>query len=401
MTLTVLIDLDDTLLNNHVDDFVPAYLKTLSKHLEKHVAPSILIPSLLAATKIMQENNNPTLSLEEVFDQSFYPAIGKPKTELHPIIEQFYDEVFPTLKKLTNSRPEAPGVISKIIQQGHLLMLATNPVFPQKAVLHRLRWAGLDPEQVPFAAITSYEAFHFAKPNPAFLAEIIAQAGYPNQPAVMIGNSLQDDLIPAHQLGMPVYWVSQEPGDLPEEFHPLSAKGGLAEVPVWIEHIDQARIRQEILPPAGLLAVLKSTPAALDRLIRNLTGDQLQIRPEPQEWSLAEIFCHLRDVDRDVNIPRFTKLLHEENPFLAGIDTDAWANEREYFKSDGRAAFQSFVEVRREMIALLEGVAGEEWRRPARHAIFGPTSLAELVNFVTIHDRSHVQQALDALHRIE
>ena len=56
-------------------------------------------------------------------------------------------------------------------------MVATNPIFPRKAILHRLSWAGLAPEQVPFALITDYERFHFAKPNPAFFAEILAQLG--------------------------------------------------------------------------------------------------------------------------------------------------------------------------------------------------------------------------------
>jgi hypothetical protein len=33
-----------------------------------------------------------------------------------------------------------------------------------------------------------------------------------------------------------------------------------------------------------------------------------------------------------------------------------------------------------------------EWSRPARHAIFGPTTLQELAGFMAGHDRAHVQQ---------
>ena len=35
--------------------------------------------------------------------------------------------------------------------------MATNPIFPRRAILHRLSWAGLDPQQVPFALVTDYE----------------------------------------------------------------------------------------------------------------------------------------------------------------------------------------------------------------------------------------------------
>ena len=400
MTLTLLIDLDDTLLNNDIDVFIPVYLKALGKHLRNSVTPETMIPSLLAATQVMQKNNNPALSLEGAFDQAFYPAIGQRKNELRPLIEQFYDEIFPCLNTLTSPRPEAASMITKVIEQGHQVVIATNPLFPRKAILHRLRWAGLDPDLIPFSLITSYEGFHFAKPNPAYFAEIVAQSGYPNQPAVMVGNSLQDDLVPADQLGMPVFWVTPDHAQLPAGFHPLSASGSLDEITVWLEKVDAAGIRPEIKTPAGLLAVLKSTPAAFDTLQKGLTIEQWRLKPEPDEWSLTEIFCHLRDVDREVNIPRFVKIIREDNPFVVGIDTDPWAEEREYRNSDGPTALRAYTNIRNQMVTLLESAKEEDWHRPARHAIFGPTDLAELVSFVTIHDRSHVQQAFTTAQRV-
>lgn len=51
MALTLLIDLDDTLLVNDIDTFLPAYLKALGKHMTAFVAPELMIQHLLAATK--------------------------------------------------------------------------------------------------------------------------------------------------------------------------------------------------------------------------------------------------------------------------------------------------------------------------------------------------------------
>jgi FMN phosphatase YigB (HAD superfamily) len=397
MTLTLLLDLDDTLLSNDIQTFVPAYLKALGKHLFNYIAPEKMAHELLSATQVMISNNTAALSLEHSFDRVFYPAIRQTKAELRPVLEQFYEDIFPALAPLTAQRPDAIQMVNYAIQRGHTLVVATNPIFPRKAILHRLNWAGLAAEQVPFSLVTDYERFHFAKPNPAFFTEILAQLGWPNQPAVVIGNSLEDDLLPAAQIGLPVYWVVDPPVPFPSElqkvFHPLSASGGLQDVPAWLDKVESASLRENFSTPNAILAVLRSTPAALDTLCLHLTTQQWRERPAPDEWNLTEILCHLRDADREVNIPRLLKVIGESNPFLPGMDTDTWAEQRNYQQQDGPAALQEFIEVRTQLIAQLERLDEAEWQRTARHAIFGPTTLLELTGFIATHDRTHIQQS--------
>ena len=397
MTLTLLLDLDDTLLDNDINAFLPAYLKALGKHLSSYVPPGVMIQNLMAATQRMLVNDSAMRSLEHSFDEVFYPAISHSKSDLRATLEYFYSEVFPELHVLTRPRPEAVQMVQYAKEQGHTLVVATNPLFPQKAIYHRLRWAGLEPDKVPFALITTYENFHFAKPNPAYIAEILAQLGWPNQPAVMVGNSLEDDLVPAARLGMPVFWITDQADSLPAGFHPLSTSGGLTDVPAWLEAVDRANPPQEFSTPEALLAILKSTPAMLDTLSHTLTRPQWLSRPAAGEWSLTEILCHLRDVDREVNLARFEKVIDGLNPFLPGINTDTWAQERAYQQQDGTAALRSFIEVRTHLVAQLEILEKQDWQKPARHAIFGPTNLQELVSFVATHDRSHIQQVLTAI----
>jgi len=401
MTLTLLLDLDDTLLSNDIQVFVPAYLKALGNHLAAYVAPDKMVQELLAATRVMQANNTAERSLEASFDQAFYPAIGRSKIELRPLLEQFYDDVFPQLALLTARRPEAIQLVDYALQRGHNLVVATNPIFPRKAILHRLSWTGLALEQTPFSLVTDYEHFHFSKPNPAFYTEILAQLGWPNQPAVVIGNSLADDLLPAGQVGLPVYWVVDPPAPIPPAFQsvfqPLCASGPLRNVPNWLEMVEAAGIRQEFITPQAILAVLKSTPAALDTFSLQWTRQQWSERVEPNEWSLSEIICHFRDVDREVNIPRLEKVISETNPFLAGMNTDTWAEERNYQQQDGPTALREFIEARTRLVARLQSLDESDWQRTARHAIFGPTTLQELVGFITTHDRTHIQQTQKAM----
>jgi FMN phosphatase YigB (HAD superfamily) len=392
MTLTLLFDLDDTLLGNNINTFLPAYLKALGKHLINHVTPDRMVKNLLSATDLMVRNEYAGLSLEHAFDQGFYPAIGKSKQELRETLEYFYDQVFPSLQSLTHQRPEAIRVVKQAQAQGHIMVVATNPLFPRQAIIHRLDWAGLPPEITPFALITSYEYFHFSKPNPAYFAEILAQLGWPEQPAVVIGNSVEDDLLPAARLGLPGYLVTDSSVVLPADLHPMSAQGPLSGVSAWIEQIDAAGLQIDFNTPAGLLAVLKSTPAAMETISRSLASEHWQTRPAPDQWSLTEIFCHLRDVDLEVNLPRVDKIMTEKNPFVQGINSDTWPDERGYNREDGLTGLQGFIDARTRLVERLSSLPAEAWQFTARHAIFGPTRLIELISFIATHDQSHIRQ---------
>jgi hypothetical protein len=160
----------------------------------------------------------------------------------------------------------------------------------------------------------------------------------------------------------------------------------------WLEATPAETLAPDYQRISALLAILRSTPAALDGLCRDLPTAQWQFRPASEEWSLVEIACHLRDVEGEVNLPRVRKLLETGNPFLAGQDTDRWAEERDYINQDGRLALGHFARRRMELVALLENLTVDDWQRGARHAIFGPTRLIELVEIMTAHDRLHVRQ---------
>lgn len=393
MSLTLLLDLDDTLLNNDIDTFLPAYLKALSKHLAPLFPGDVLIRELLAATRLMVENRDPAFTLEEVFNRAFYPALGTTRAALKGEIDAFYNQVFPTLQTLTAAKPEAIRLVEEALARGYQVVIATNPLFPRVAIEHRLAWAGLPVHKYPFALITSFEKFHFTKPHPAYYAEILAQLGWPDQPCLMVGNSLSDDINPSTVLGLPAFWIMNESKNT-SEGEPFSNQGSLSGVLACAETLLKKGDFQLANTPKALVATLRSTPAALDTMTCNLTGPGWGFHPEPGSWSLTQILCHLRDVDTDVNWTRIGKLCEFENPFLPGIDTDLWAEERDYEHQDGPTALQEFTRARNKLLLLLSSLPDAAWEKTARHAIFGPTRMVELTSFIATHDRTHIQQVL-------
>jgi hypothetical protein len=105
----------------------------------------------------------------------------------------------------------------------------------------------------------------------------------------------------------------------------------------------------------------------------------------------------MRDVDHDVNFPRLRAIQSEDTPFLPGVATDPWAVERHYLDQSGPDALQSFLQGRSEISAFLNQITPTGWQRPARHAIFGPTTFQELLGFVITHDIVHIRQVFQTI----
>ncbi len=244
--------------------------------------------------------------------------------------------------------------------------------------------------------VPSYETFHFAKPNPAYFAEYLAQLGWPKTPVIMVGNDIESDIGAARKLGIPVFWITDDGASAWDKKEPLPPNGKLTDLIPWMNKSSHEILQTNFSTPNALLAVLRSTPAALGSLCQRKNA-YLEKRPSQGEWSVSEVICHLRDVENEVNLPRLNQIIQEENPFLIGQDTDPWAEIRQYCLQDGLEALSDFITARIVVLRLLENLPAEGWDLSARHAIFGPTRLRELVNIIAGHDILHIQQVYKIL----
>lgn len=399
MPLTLLLDLDDTLLDSNMSVFAPAYFKKLAGFLSPWVESQELIREFRAGTGLMSKNEYSDSTLESVFNQYFYSALGMTdRTQLQTQIEHFYDDVFPSLKELSTPKLDVVEMVEYAFEKGWHVVIATNPIQPRKAVEHRLRWANLSPEKYPFALITSMESSHFSKAIPAYYSEILGKLGWPSGPVVMVGDDPILDIDSASKAGLPVFWVRPEGKSLPELAD--TPQGTMRDFHDWIQAVNFNLLQPNLKTPEALIASLQSTPAVLDSLLQTLNPVEWTTRPHKDEWALTEILCHLRDLDAEVNLPRLETLTVVENAFITGQNTDPWASERHYLEQDGFAAFHDFVAARIKLLEKLKSLSLDGWQRRGRHTIFGPTNLQELVGFMAEHDRTHIQQAIMLLDSI-
>jgi FMN phosphatase YigB (HAD superfamily) len=394
LKLTLLLDLDDTLLQNSMHTFLPGYLKAWGEYIAPKIEPQRFVKALLAGTRAITEQAYPDCSLRATFNSTFYPLIGMSPEEFQPLEDQFYRQIFPRLKALSQPVPGAVEFIESAFERNYQIAIATNPFFPLTAIEQRLEWAGLSIDRYQFALVPSIDKFHFGKPNTAYFAELMAYLGWPGGSTIMVGNDPENDIFPADQFGLPTFWIAKDDDPPLENLLMPHAKGGFNNLMNWLDQWHDHDLQPDLTTPVALLATLRSTPAALSSLCNLLDDQQWTNHPQPGEWCPAEIICHLRDVDIEVNIPRLQKMLAEDNPFLTGMDTDRWIEERRYHFQDGPLALQSFVAARMNLLLLLDAIKPQGWQRTARHSIFGRTELSELVGFIAGHDRLHIQQLL-------
>jgi FMN phosphatase YigB (HAD superfamily) len=379
----LLTDLDDTLLANDTSRFLPAYFQRLSRLFAGRSSPDEVMGVLLRSTQRMLDNRDPQRTLKEVFDDSFYPALGLEAASTQAEVQAFYREVFPELRALTSPLPGAADLVTAARALGLAIVIATNPMLPDVAVAQRLAWAELPEAPDRFELVTTYESFHFAKPDPAYVAEILGRMGWRPAESAMIGNDVADDLQPAARLGVPAFHL----GGPSQDGFP---SGDHAAAIVWLRADPAGRLPAQPSTPTSIEARLRGQAAALDTMTRGLSPEDWIRRPAGGGRSAVEIVCHLRDVESELTLPRLELIRHEPNPFLPAPDTGQWVVERRYAEQSGPVALRSIGHARRTLLEELTTLSPEDWSRPARHALLGPTTLAEVLSTAAEHEIVHL-----------
>lgn len=145
-----------------------------------------------------------------------------------------------------------------------------------------------------------------------------------------------------------------------------------------------------------LLWNLRSLPNELQDLIGDLDEDTLRWRPIPDKWSIKEIMCHLRDMEREAYLARYRRMLAEDNPRLPNVDQNRIAYEGDYINQDAKAAFAEFKQLRAETIQTLDAALAENWSRSGIHEVDGPLTIEQMVTRqIKGNDLNHLVQMKD------
>jgi hypothetical protein len=147
------------------------------------------------------------------------------------------------------------------------------------------------------------------------------------------------------------------------------------------------------------LETLAATPVALKEALRGVPKKLLLFTPAPGKWSILEILCHMRDMEREAYLERYTRILAEPEPKLADVNGDALAVERDYRGQKAADILRDWMRLRRESLRLLKKAKPEQWRRAGIHESMGRLTIDELVARHAVgNDTAHLAQ-IDAIKR--
>ena len=187
--MTILFDLDGTLLQMDNDDFLERYTEVIGNYFERLGYNRDEFLNTYNSGFYHMIKNDGGQTNEEVF----LKVLGT-KFDINRVNEdlnQFFATDFDLIKTITRVDEYPRLVIKALKEKGHRLILATNPLFPRVCTYRRIKWAGLDPND--FDYISTYENSSFSKPYREYYIDLIKKNNLDINKLVMIGNDIDDD----------------------------------------------------------------------------------------------------------------------------------------------------------------------------------------------------------------
>ena len=400
MIKAILLDMDDTLLFNPALPFVDAYIEQLIRHIityHPNLSPEKLHEALFTATHCAVDNFDPLHTNADIFYEQFEMLVNLNREEMQPIIATYMTNDYPKLSNMTSAIDVAVSTVQWLLDQDYAVAIATNPLFERAAIYQRLEWSGLGAFIDSFWFITTMENVHFTKPSAHYYEEILSRLGFEPDEALMVGDSWKNDIYAADRAGLNTFWIQDQYTDTdkrnfdtglqPDGQGTLNDFYQLITKERWLDTLQPRPLQQYQITPR-----LTANIAAFKGMVDEIEPHYWHQRPDPNEWSPMEIAVHLRDSERSVQRPRLERILNEDNPFLTSPQTPPEPGTQHLEFVDGISVMLEFAEERRATVALLNNLHEEDWVRPARHSVFGPTNLLEMAAFLARHDRLHINQ---------
>lgn len=390
MIRAVLLDLDETLIANPDGAFAAAFVQLADDALAPRLGVETLRPALrLMMQRLTAERTQITNNLQ-LIHETLAESTQQPVELVSAALQAFYSEDYPMLARWVSPVRDAQTLIDCLIDQQIAVVIATNPVYPPAAIQQRIAWGALDVRRA--ALITDASVMHFAKPDPAYYAEIIARLGVEPDEALVIGDHPTNDIAAAQQAGLHTLQIDpRTPNRLEATLHQVTREG-------WRTPWDAPP-----LPPTAILHALRGNLGALAGLVELAPPHTWHQHPLRDEWSLAQIVTHLLQSEIDTQRARIQTIMNHSDPNSLPLLSDI-LGERTLQAPVGvplPSLLSQFVAERLATIHLLQSLTDQDWERQAHHSAFGYTTLREMAAFTAQHDRMHIQQFCQTLGRCE
>ena len=203
----VLFDLDGTLLPMDFDVYLKDYFVRMATKMAANGYDDKLLMKGIYAGMHAMINNDGSCTNEQALWKEMVNVFGEKVKEDEALFDEYYRVEFQEVQKVCGFNPKAAATVRAIKEKGYRVILATNPMYPSIATESRIRWAGLEPED--FEHFTTYEDYHYCKPNLKYYEEVLEKMGLQAEECLMVGNDVDEDMV-AENIGMKVFLLTAD-----------------------------------------------------------------------------------------------------------------------------------------------------------------------------------------------
>ena len=229
------VDLDGTLCPMELEEFLGGYFKDIARFAaEQGIDAEKFAHAFGAGAMAMGKRTPGGKTNHDVFWDVFFGEFDPNETDWEALFADYYDTRFGVIGADVVPNPATRRAIDALAAKGYPLALATQPMFPRRAVEWRLAWAGV--ADAPFRYISTYENSTAVKPQVEYYAEVLEHCGLSAADALMVGNNTLDDLAAA-KLGVDVYLVTDHLLDPEGRGLEGVAHGTMEEFASWAESL--------------------------------------------------------------------------------------------------------------------------------------------------------------------
>lgn len=202
----VLFDLDGTLVPLPRDQYEPALFHNVSGMFRREFPNQPVAEAMKRAALGSFQDDTGLETNEARLRRLLRQEIGDLGDEVLAALEKHYVTDFNRISELIQDQSVADEALSLVEACGGIPVLATNPIMSAAGIHARLGWVGVSPDR--FRLITTYDKFHFTKPDPRFYQELMELLRAEPSQCIMIGNDTDEDMEAARQAGMDTYLVT-------------------------------------------------------------------------------------------------------------------------------------------------------------------------------------------------
>jgi hypothetical protein len=158
---------------------------------------------------------------------------------------------------------------------------------------------------------------------------------------------------------------------------------------------------ERALPTEQILSLLAEAPPRLAALTDGLPPERLRAAPGPDkwsagadEWSANDVLAHMRAC-ADMWGDAIETILAHDRPTIRAVNPRTWIRQTDYLELEFRPSLDAFTGQRAALLAVLEPLPPEDWRREATVTGAGKPLVRTVhayAQWLATHERPHVKQ---------